>query len=137
MISTKRYVVLPLNADMALFTFFLYAAYHSPLLHAVSLWSGYNINYTLVPPTRKVFFSFSFSLPLLLLCGYKIIFFLSNAVGFLMEAGQWYRFIMYGSAFLLMFVTRYLGVESFLRLYPGITPQPQPQQKIANDKKDL
>lgn len=54
MLTTKRYVVLPLDVDMALFSFFLYASYHSPLLHAVSLWSGYNINYTLVPPTRKV-----------------------------------------------------------------------------------
>lgn len=54
MLTTKRYVVLPLSNDMALFAFFLYAAYHSPLLHAVSLWSGYNINYTLVSPARKL-----------------------------------------------------------------------------------
>ncbi|KAI9470591.1 MAG: transmembrane protein [Benjaminiella poitrasii] len=53
LLTTKRYVVLPLNIDMALFSFFLYASYHSPLLHAVSLWSGYNINYTLVSPARK------------------------------------------------------------------------------------
>jgi len=53
LLTTKRYVVLGLNLDMALFSFFLYVSYHSPLLHAVSLWSGYNINYTLVSPARK------------------------------------------------------------------------------------
>ncbi|CAO3621365.1 unnamed protein product [Mucor fragilis] len=82
LLTTKRYVVLPLNLDMALFSFFLYASYHSPLLHAVSLWSGYNINYTLVSPAL---------------------------------IGHWYRFVMYGSAFLLMFITRYVAVELFFK----------------------
>jgi 3-methyladenine DNA glycosylase Mpg len=54
-------------------------------------------------------------------------------VGFLIEAGHWYRFIMYGSAFVLMFITRYIGVELFIKAFTGITPQ----QKIANKKKDL
>ncbi|KAI7889304.1 TMEM164 family-domain-containing protein [Mucor mucedo] len=105
MLTTKRYVVLPLNVDMALFSFFLYASYHSPLLHAVSLWSGYNINYTLVPPT----------------------------LGFLIEAGNWYRLIMYSAAFLLMFVTRYVLVEPFIKVFVGITPQ----QKLEDKKKSL
>ncbi|KAI8878436.1 hypothetical protein K501DRAFT_195862 [Backusella circina FSU 941] len=55
LVFTKRYVVLPFSKNMGLFSYFLYAAYHSPLLHVVSLWSGYNINYTLVPPARKCF----------------------------------------------------------------------------------
>ncbi|KAI9265344.1 TMEM164 family-domain-containing protein [Helicostylum pulchrum] len=89
MLTTRRYVILPFGFDMVLFSFFLYASYHSPLLHAVSLWSGYNINYTLVPPT----------------------------LGFLIKAGNWYRFIMYGTAFILMYLTRYILVEPFIRLF--------------------
>ncbi|KAI9031036.1 transmembrane protein [Phycomyces nitens] len=53
LLSAGRCVLLPASADMALFSFFLYAAYHSPLLHILSLSSGYNLNYTLVPPARK------------------------------------------------------------------------------------
>lgn len=56
LLYTKRYNALPVSMDVALFSFYLYASYHSPLLHAVSLWSGYNINYTLVPPTSTYFF---------------------------------------------------------------------------------
>lgn len=53
MTLTRRYPVLPVSLDMALFSFFLYAAYHSPVLHISSLLSGYNLNYALVPPARK------------------------------------------------------------------------------------
>ncbi|KAI8640938.1 transmembrane protein [Parasitella parasitica] len=92
LLTTKRYVVLPLDVNMALFSFFLYASYHSPLLHAVSLWSGYNINYTLVSP----------------------------ALGFLIVIGHWYRFVMYGSAFILMFITRYVVVELFSKAFLNV-----------------
>lgn len=53
LISNPRYVTIPPSLDMALFSFFLYAFYHSPVLHLFSLWSGYNLNYSLVPPARK------------------------------------------------------------------------------------
>ncbi|KAI7908265.1 uncharacterized protein BX663DRAFT_493557 [Cokeromyces recurvatus] len=89
MLTTKRYVILSLNINMALFSFFLYASYHSPFLHAISLWSGFNINYTLVTP----------------------------AIGFLIVIGHWYRFAMYGAAFILMFLTRYIVVELFLKTF--------------------
>ncbi|KAI9340974.1 transmembrane protein [Pilaira anomala] len=89
MLTTKRYVILPVSFDMVLFSFFLYSSYHSPLLHAASLWSGYNINYTLVPPT----------------------------LDFLIKAGNWYRYIMYGTAFILIFITRYILVEPFIRSF--------------------
>ena len=54
MVLTRRYVVIPLSLDMALFSFFLYAAYHSPVLHVSSLLSGLNLNYALVPPACKL-----------------------------------------------------------------------------------
>ena len=54
MVLTRRYVVIPLSLDMALFSFFLYAAYHSPVLHISSLLSGFNLNYALVPPACKL-----------------------------------------------------------------------------------
>ncbi|CDS13339.1 hypothetical protein LRAMOSA05517 [Lichtheimia ramosa] len=92
MTLTRRYPVLPVSIDMALFSFFLYAAYHSPVLHISSLLSGYNLNYALVPP----------------------------ALTFLIAAGPWYRFIMYTSALLLMFITRYGIVENFLILVQQI-----------------
>ncbi|GAA5795307.1 hypothetical protein HPULCUR_000663 [Helicostylum pulchrum] len=38
-------------------------------------------------------------------------------VGFLIKAGNWYRFIMYGTAFILMYLTRYILVEPFIRLF--------------------
>lgn len=109
MLTTKRYVILPFGIDMVLFSFFLYASYHSPLLHAVSLWSGYNINYTLVPPTRKI----------KKIKKKKVYLYLSVyiIVGFLIKAGNWYRLIMYGSAFFLMYITRYILVEPFIRLF--------------------
>ncbi|KAI7867961.1 hypothetical protein BDF14DRAFT_619367 [Spinellus fusiger] len=83
---TGRYVILPASIDMALFSFFLYAAYHSPLLHILSLSSGYNLNYTLVPP----------------------------ALGFLIAVGPWYRFVMYGTALVNMFWTRYLFIGKYV-----------------------
>jgi hypothetical protein len=126
MLTTKRYVVLPLNINMALFSFFLYASYHSPLLHAVSLWSGYNINYTLVPPTRK-------ENKFIIMYSIVTLGFFYFIVGFLIEAGNWYRLIMYGAAFLLMFVTRYILVEPFIKVFVGITPQ----QKLEDKKKTL
>ncbi|KAI8374176.1 TMEM164 family-domain-containing protein [Radiomyces spectabilis] len=88
LLTTGRYVVLPPSVDMALFSFFLYAAYHSPILHLLSLTSGFNLNYVLVPP----------------------------ALGFLISAGPWYRFIMYMAALINMFLTRYGLVEILLRL---------------------
>jgi hypothetical protein len=129
MLTTEQYVILPLDVNMALFTFFLYASYHSPLLHAVSLYSGYNINYTLVPPTRKsLFFPYLF-----INIGLLIIFLSYIIVDFLIVAGHWYRFIMYGSAFLLMFITRYIMVEPFVKVFVGSTPQ----QKLVDKKKLL
>lgn len=101
----KRITALPKSVDVALFNFFLYAAYHSPLLHAVSLWSGYNVNYTLVPPT----------------------------IGFLMEAGQMYRFYMYLSALLLMFITRFIVVETFLKAFVDNSAQ----QRLKDKKRKL
>ncbi|KAL1935641.1 hypothetical protein VTP01DRAFT_4781 [Rhizomucor pusillus] len=88
LITTKRYTVLPASLDMALLSFFLYAAYHSPMLHVLSLYSGFNLNYVLVPP----------------------------ALQFLIAAGVWYRFIMYMTALVMMFLTRYILVGSWLLL---------------------
>ncbi|ORZ16583.1 TMEM164 family-domain-containing protein [Absidia repens] len=88
LISNPRYVTLPPSLDMALFSFFLYAFYHSPVLHLFSLWSGYNLNYTIVPP----------------------------ALGFLVETGPNYRYVMYTAALLNMFWTRYLVMENYHNL---------------------
>ncbi|ORY93119.1 transmembrane protein [Syncephalastrum racemosum] len=87
LILTRRYVILPASFSMALFSFFVYAAYHSPVLHVISLASGYNINYVLVPP----------------------------ALSFLIAAGVFYRYVMYLTAFLMMFLARYGIVETFCR----------------------
>lgn len=38
-------------------------------------------------------------------------------VGFLIAIGHWYRFVMYGSAFILMFITRYVAVELFSKAF--------------------
>ncbi|KAG2224859.1 hypothetical protein INT45_008041 [Circinella minor] len=103
MVLTRRYVVIPLSLDMALFSFFLYAAYHSPVLHVSSLLSGFNLNYALVPP----------------------------ALTFLIASGRWYRGIMYMSALLLMFITRYGLVENFLLLVQGIQIMIQKKKKSA------
>ncbi|KAI9484866.1 TMEM164 family-domain-containing protein [Zychaea mexicana] len=103
MVLSRRYVVMPLSLDMALFSFFLYAAYHSPVLHLSSLLSGFNLNYALVPP----------------------------ALTFLIASGPWYRGIMYFSALLLMFITRYGLVENFLLLVHGIQIMIQKKKKSA------
>ncbi|CAO3650062.1 unnamed protein product [Cunninghamella blakesleeana] len=95
LISNPRYVTLPPSMDMALFSFFLYASYHSPILHFFSLWSGFNLNYTLVPP----------------------------ALGFLVKSGPWYRYIMFTAALLNMFWTRYLFMETFHNLCKWIRQQ--------------
>ncbi|KAI8341375.1 hypothetical protein BC941DRAFT_205959 [Chlamydoabsidia padenii] len=88
LISHPRYVTIPPSVDMALFSFFLYAFYHSPILHVFSLWSGYNLNYSLVPP----------------------------ALGFLIETGPGYRYIMYTAALVNMFWTRYLLMDGYHKL---------------------
>ncbi|ORZ21345.1 TMEM164 family-domain-containing protein [Absidia repens] len=95
LISNPRYVTLPPSLDMALFSFFLYAFYHSPVLHLFSLWSGYNLNYSLVPP----------------------------ALGFLIQAGPSYRYIMYTAALLNMFWTRYLVMETYHTLVQRMRQQ--------------
>ncbi|KAI8141061.1 transmembrane protein, partial [Fennellomyces sp. T-0311] len=61
MALTRRYVVIPPSIDMALFSFFLYAAYHSPVLHVSSLLSGFNLNYALVPPACEFLFCLDWS----------------------------------------------------------------------------
>lgn len=113
MLTTKRYVILPVSFDMVLFSFFLYSSYHSPLLHAASLWSGYNINYTLVPPTRRLWKHFIFIYTIYLTLSYIYL----KIVDFLIKAGNWYRYIMYGTAFILIFITRYILVEPFIRSF--------------------
>ncbi|KAI8100137.1 TMEM164 family-domain-containing protein [Halteromyces radiatus] len=88
MISNPRYVTIPPSFDMALFSFGVYAFYHTPVLHLFSLWSGYNLNFSLGPP----------------------------ALGFLIETGPHYRNIMFMAALLNMFWTRYLVMDNFHNL---------------------
>lgn len=40
---------------------------------------------------------------------------------------------MYSAAFLLMFVTRYVLIEPFIKVFVGVTPQ----QKLEDKKKNL
>lgn len=114
MTLTRRYPVLPVSLDMALFSFFLYAAYHSPVLHISSLLSGYNLNYALVPPACKSWKIGKWKTHVLIVEPFF------GIVTFLIAAGPWYRFIMYTSALLLMFITRYGIVENFLILVQQI-----------------
>jgi hypothetical protein len=130
MMLTKRYIVLPLSKDMALFSFYLYASYHSPLLHAVSLWSGYNVNYTLVPPTRKRFFLFLDKKEKKSEANNFFHVWMCIIVGFLIQAGRGYRLVMCGSALILMLVTRYVTVETFLKMFCR-----ESQQMAVIDKK--
>lgn len=48
-------------------------------------------------------------------CKKHCVLMLITTVGFLIVIGHWYRFVMYGSAFLLMFITRYVAVELFFK----------------------
>ncbi|KAI8066751.1 TMEM164 family-domain-containing protein [Gongronella butleri] len=92
LINNPRYVTLAPSPSMALFSFFLYAAYHSPVLHVCALWSGLNLNYTLVPP----------------------------ALDFLIHSGVYYRYVMYSAALLNMFWTRYLVMDNAHKLQQKI-----------------
>lgn len=114
LITTKRYTVLPASLDMALLSFFLYAAYHSPMLHILSLYSGFNLNYVLVPPACKFNGCNKRSCQVIWLTdAYNID---RYSVQFLIAAGVWYRFIMYMTALVMMFLTRYILVGSWLLL---------------------
>ncbi|CAO3686910.1 unnamed protein product [Rhizopus stolonifer] len=86
MIYSGRYVVLPKSKAILFLSFFSYSFFHTPVLHTLSLTSGFNLNYMWTPPP----------IPLLL------------------DLGPSYRIAMYGMAFLLKFITRFICVETIL-----------------------
>ncbi|KAF1798955.1 TMEM164 family-domain-containing protein [Mucor lusitanicus] len=90
MIYSRRYVVLPKSREILLLSFFSYSFFHTPLLHLISLVSGYNLNYMWAPPPIK----------------------------FLLDLGPLYRIVMFGAAFVFKFVTRFIFVETALTLMP-------------------
>ncbi|GAB5589016.1 hypothetical protein Unana1_03916 [Umbelopsis nana] len=87
---SRRYVVMPASLDMALFSFFLYAFYHCPILQILALRTAYNLNYVLVPPSLTL----------------------------LIELGPWYRITMYTAALISMMLTRFILVGIYLKLMP-------------------
>lgn len=62
MIYSRRYVVLPKSREILLLSFFSYSFFHTPLLHLISLVSGYNLNYMWAPPPSKVLHGFFVSI---------------------------------------------------------------------------
>ncbi|EPB84092.1 hypothetical protein HMPREF1544_09152 [Mucor circinelloides 1006PhL] len=90
MIYSRRYVVLPKSKEILFLSFFSYSFFHTPLLHLISLVSGYNLNYMWAPPPIK----------------------------FLLDLGPFYRIVMFGAAFVFKFVTRFIFVETALTLMP-------------------
>ncbi|RUS22143.1 TMEM164 family-domain-containing protein [Endogone sp. FLAS-F59071] len=90
MIYSSRYVVLPPSLDLALFSWSLYAFYHSPFLILIALRTGENLDYQLAPPPVK----------------------------FLKNMGPWYRLFVYGLGFFLMIFTRYVLFGLAIRLLP-------------------
>ncbi|KAI8982659.1 transmembrane protein [Pilobolus umbonatus] len=53
MIYSRRYVTLPVSKEILFLSFFTYCFFHTPVLHVVSLTSGFNINYMFNPPPSK------------------------------------------------------------------------------------
>lgn len=53
MIYSRRYVVLPKSKEILCLSFFTYCFFHTPVLHALSLTSGFNLNYMWTPPPSK------------------------------------------------------------------------------------
>ncbi|KAI7907506.1 TMEM164 family-domain-containing protein [Cokeromyces recurvatus] len=90
MIYSRRYVVLPKSKEVLLLSFFSYGFFHTPLLHLISLISGFNLNYMWAPPPIKI----------------------------LLKLGRFYRVVMYGVAFVFKFVTRFICVEAILAFMP-------------------
>ncbi|KAG1174618.1 hypothetical protein G6F70_007328 [Rhizopus microsporus] len=90
MIYSRRYVVLPKSKEILCLSFFTYCFFHTPVLHALSLTSGFNLNYMWTPPPIKI----------------------------LLDLGPSYRIVMYGVAFILKFITRFICVETLLTVMP-------------------
>ncbi|KAG1181371.1 hypothetical protein G6F36_009935 [Rhizopus arrhizus] len=88
MIYSRRYVVLPKSKEILFLSFFSYCFFHTPVLHTLSLASGFNLNYMWTPPPIKL----------------------------LLDLGPSYRIVMYGVAFILKFITRFICVETILTL---------------------
>ncbi|KNE57352.1 hypothetical protein AMAG_03072 [Allomyces macrogynus ATCC 38327] len=85
----NRLVAFPASRDLALASFLFKALYHSFVLAPVSLRSGNNLNYLLMPPP-----------------------------GPLQWFGELYRLVMYLFCCLLTFATRYVLAEVVLRIMP-------------------
>ncbi|CAO3690450.1 unnamed protein product [Umbelopsis ramanniana] len=90
LLYSKRYVVMPASLNMALFSFFLYAFYHCPVLQILALRTAYNLNYVLVPPSLTI----------------------------LIELGPWYRITMYTIALISMMITRFILFGLYLMVMP-------------------
>lgn len=106
MIYSRRYVVLPKSKEILFLSFFSYSFFHTPLLHTISLISGFNLNYMFAPPPSK----------------YLVYFISANTntliVKILLQLGPLYRIVMYGVAFVFKFVTRFICVETILAIMP-------------------
>ncbi|KAI7889980.1 TMEM164 family-domain-containing protein [Mucor mucedo] len=60
MIYSRRYAVLPKSKEILFLSFFCYSFFHTPVLHIISLISGFNLNYMFAPPPSKFFFYVSY-----------------------------------------------------------------------------
>ncbi|KAI9277851.1 TMEM164 family-domain-containing protein [Sporodiniella umbellata] len=54
MIYSGRYAVLPKSKGILFLSFFTYSFFHTPVLHTLSLASGFNLNYMWTPPPKTV-----------------------------------------------------------------------------------
>ncbi|KAI8971575.1 TMEM164 family-domain-containing protein [Mycotypha africana] len=90
MIYSRRYIVLPRSKEILFLSFFSYSFFHTPLLHVISLTTGFNLNYMWAPPPIKI----------------------------LLRLGPFYRIVMYGMAFIFKFITRFILVEGIVSILP-------------------
>jgi uncharacterized membrane protein len=103
MIYSRRYVVLPKSKEILFLSFFSYCFFHTPVLHTLSLTSGFNLNYMWTPPPSKRREN-------------ELTMFNMILVKLLLDLGPSYRIVMYGVAFILKFITRFICVETILTL---------------------
>ncbi len=103
MIYSRRYVVLPKSKEILFLSFFSYCFFHTPVLHTLSLASGFNLNYMWTPPPSKRREN-------------ELTMFNMILVKLLLDLGPSYRIVMYGVAFILKFITRFICVETILTL---------------------
>ncbi|KAI9024048.1 TMEM164 family-domain-containing protein [Hyaloraphidium curvatum] len=92
LIATGRFIVFPLDVMFTTAAFLFNGAFHSVVLHAVALLSGFNINYQINPPPVRV----------------------------VERLGKNYKAIMYLFTWLVTLATRYIAVEALLQLTKGL-----------------